>query len=311
MAYIRVRQWYICRAVKLDCLPLHSVGVHSEQRTMDEFTDEEIEKLIDLVSKQCDLYDPNSRKFKSLHRRQAIWNDIGNSLNKDGAACKSQWKKLRDRYRHFKKTNIVVTDSSPAKWKQCQLMTFLDIDNQKVSARNTDANTSDACSASDAERNEQTFTNVPPNDSSTPRTKNFEEIYKYITGVRKTNPMHHSNSNNILKSQKAENDDELSSFASHVRDVLKILPRSLQIRAKKEIFQVLNIYETLACDSDSSDMSISDSNDTSNSSAPLRDLVATETHLFGHPQVSAQQHQIQSQNNPQVDFDILRDFTFQ
>lgn len=65
-------------------MPLHCVDVHSEQRTMDEFTDEEIEKLIDLVSKQCDLYDPNSRKFKSLHRRQAIWNDIGNSLNKDG-----------------------------------------------------------------------------------------------------------------------------------------------------------------------------------------------------------------------------------
>ncbi|XP_022814287.1 transcription factor Adf-1-like [Spodoptera litura] len=277
---------------------------------MDVFTDEDIEQLIDLVSKQRDLYDPTTREFKSIHRRQAIWLDIANTLNKDSAACKIQWKKLRDRYRHFKKTNIVITDSSPAKWKQCQLMTFLDIDKQKVSARNTDTATSNACSASDSDRNGQTCTYVPPNEPSTSRTRNIEDfkevlqIYKHIITTKQK---FHANSDGHLRPQKEEKEvinDEFSSFTLHIRDVLRKLPQPLQINAKNEIFQVLSKYEALACDSSSSDMSVS--NNTSTCSTPLPDLSWKEMNSFRHPQpVQSEENQIQWGYDSGINFNDL------
>lgn len=62
---------------------------------MNMFTEKEIEQLIELVSKQRDLYDPNSHLYKSPRRRAQLWEAIGKHLNK---SSKYQYDLFENKY---------------------------------------------------------------------------------------------------------------------------------------------------------------------------------------------------------------------
>lgn len=56
----------------------------------------------------------------------------------------------------------------------------------------------------------------------------------------------------VLKNIPQQNDeDEISSFATHIKNVLKTLPPLLQIKARQEVFQVLIKYEIMAVEAPS------------------------------------------------------------
>ncbi|XP_055908371.1 transcription factor Adf-1-like [Eupeodes corollae] len=74
----------------------------------------DIEKLILCVKKYPMLYDVDHAEYKSLRKKDQIWDIIGEELDENGEDLKKKWKNLRDCYaRYIRSWEIEASNAAP------------------------------------------------------------------------------------------------------------------------------------------------------------------------------------------------------
>lgn len=176
-----------------------------------------------------------------------------------GKDCKIQWKSLSDRYRYYKRSNKPVTEGSARKWKHCQLMTFLDIKKSDSDKKEIAPEPNDDSGASESDSSIQRYTlpsTVRAIDNTNRPGTPWPElgVDTYLSKLLNSRVQEELQRVPLPRTVPEKIDeDELSTFAAHIRTVLKKLPARLQIQAKNEVFQILSKYEMEAvCPSDAS-----------------------------------------------------------
>ncbi|XP_046666988.1 transcription factor Adf-1-like [Homalodisca vitripennis] len=92
------------------------------------FTPDDDETLINEVSVRGVLWKSSHSDFKNSAKKDKIWNDIGELLDKTGEQCKTRWKSIRDNFKRTRRDESSGT-GKPAKIKRAnywELLTFLD-----------------------------------------------------------------------------------------------------------------------------------------------------------------------------------------
>lgn len=57
------------------------------------------ERLIKLVRRYAELYNPNHRKYMDIEHKKKVWDRIGRELKQEAEECKKRWSNIRDNLR--------------------------------------------------------------------------------------------------------------------------------------------------------------------------------------------------------------------
>lgn len=196
------------------------------------------------------------------------------SLITDYIRLKRHWRNIRDGYARFKRCKSARTDNKHprSKWQFYKLLTFLD----GVAPERTETNyVEELPQSNEGESQDMTYSvdtefasfdshqsnNTPPDatekitisattgnyvkepqndDRVTSETSNFENLLNYFK--------ERDEKRNLAATSLKNNNPgcDVVSFSTHVKDVLIKLPPVLQIKAKRDIFDVLLKYELMS-----------------------------------------------------------------
>lgn len=211
--------------------------------------------------------------------------------------CKKRWKHIRDSYNRFKRKRKCTTGSAAQakhfKWSFYERMRFLEMVSQE---RNTECSIIDECTNTDSILSSQ-LTNTAvdehlDNDNQQQKEDNGDLQPNEETDIlgspkpKKSLParpsMYRDEFLQVLKkreenrqklmgqfNQTKEDNDEDSTFANHIKTVLKKISPRLKIQAKNEIYACLTKYETLNLDLQESRSSPASESRTSSTFSPL------------------------------------------
>ncbi|XP_049876426.1 uncharacterized protein LOC126374024 [Pectinophora gossypiella] len=90
-------------------------------------TENQTERLIQLVQAHPCLYNRRDKDYRNTIRKDYIWDKIAKELQQNRETAKGKWKNLKDGYTKFKKQNKVTTSQQRyANWVWGPYLEFLD-----------------------------------------------------------------------------------------------------------------------------------------------------------------------------------------
>ncbi|KAL1514386.1 hypothetical protein ABEB36_003653 [Hypothenemus hampei] len=203
------------------------------------FSVEEDNLLTDLVEENRPLYNPQNESYKDMRIRDNIWSDIGEKLQKTDEECKKRWKYIRDSYNRYKRKRKCITGSASksktSKWDFFERLRFLE---RVPIERNTES--------SIKFRNLHLREPDPHVRRTSRRTiKKHDELLQFM---KKREESRQKLIKDLSQTNNQDIDDDVTTFANHVKSVLTKLSPRLKLDAKNEIFATLSKYEKLHLD---------------------------------------------------------------
>ncbi|KAL1490059.1 hypothetical protein ABEB36_012803 [Hypothenemus hampei] len=214
------------------------------------FSVEEDNLLTDLVEENRPLYNPQNESYKDMRIRDNIWSDIGEKLQKTDEECKKRWKYIRDSYNRYKRKRKCITGSASksktSKWDFFERLRFLE---RVPIERNTESSIQQINDKEDS----QPLSEVPqPPPSRARSTRPSRRTIKHHDELLQFMKEREESRQKLIKGLSQTNnqdiDDDVTTFANHVKSVLTKLSPRLKLDAKNEIFATLSKYEKLHLD---------------------------------------------------------------
>ncbi|KAL1492918.1 hypothetical protein ABEB36_011084 [Hypothenemus hampei] len=239
------------------------------------FSVEEDNLLTDLVEENRPLYDPQNESYKDMRIRDNIWSDIGEKLQKTDEECKKRWKYIRDSYNRYKRKRKCITGSASksktSKWDFFERLRFLErvpIERNTESSivTNSDSNSSMSCSTSLSQPSTSAFEQQindkedsqplsevrqpPPSRarSTRPSRRTIKHHDELLQFMKEREESRQKLIKDLSQTNNQDIDDDVTTFANHVKSVLTKLSPQLKLDAKNEIFATLSKYEKLHLD---------------------------------------------------------------
>ncbi|RZB41470.1 MADF DNA bdg domain containing protein [Asbolus verrucosus] len=211
----------------------------------------QIEKLIKLVSCYPQLYDSNNIDHADQHKRDLIWDVIGNELNLAPDFCRAKWTILRSGYRKALRNSQSDVINIRKKWRFEDSMSFLrDCIQNRKSQRCFELK----------RKNSTTTNNVSDEDEDTvdikeePEELTYEESNEYIQEDDRMSSCDSMAIADVLKmttvkyppttdKERKENRDAVTQFFLSMAETVKILPPLMQAQIKAEVFSCVSAAE--------------------------------------------------------------------
>lgn len=90
------------------------------------FSEEDEEKLIELVKSNPCIYDVASHEYRDRFLKIKSWNDIAKNMSKSLDNCKKKWKNIKDQYERSRKKLPTGSGASSNHVKRMELLSFLE-----------------------------------------------------------------------------------------------------------------------------------------------------------------------------------------
>ncbi|XP_045508884.1 transcription factor Adf-1-like [Colias croceus] len=240
---------------------------------MSTFSDNDEEKLINIVAGHPFLYDISNQNYRNKLVKDNVWKAIGKDLNKNSDECKKKWKAIRDGYHRFKKKHKLGTGSATpkhSKGKRHLLLSFLESvpehrsggSNIPSSPRAPQSNEEDSVdnllSSNEQEGSKDGAMSYAEQDSDNDDTTKVETENKqkinldFKTKVLKEDSIlkvwkeRDEKRESLIKTILKKKDDDIDLFVRHIGEVLRNLPQVEKAQAKKHLYEVLSEYEIMA-----------------------------------------------------------------